>query len=64
MLPQEVMHGINLAAIILLTRIMALLRKYFECVEKILDKEDLAASSLEALLYMYLIRREGPNGQK
>ena len=62
MLPREVMHGINLAAIILLTRIMALLRKYFECVEKILDKEGLAASRLEARLRMYLNRREGPDG--
>ncbi len=67
MLLRDDMHAINLGAIILL--IMTILRIYFECVEKILDKEGLdkeglAASRLEALLRRYLNRREGTDGQK
>ncbi len=52
MLLRDFMHAIDLGAIIRL--IMAILRKYFECIEKILDKEGLAASRLEARLRMYL----------
>jgi hypothetical protein len=46
MLPCDGMHAIDLGAIIRL--ILAILMKYFECVEKILSMEGLAASRLEA----------------
>ncbi len=61
MLPRDGMHAIDLGAIIRL--IMAILLKYFECVEKILDMERLAASRLEARMHCCLARREGPDSQ-
>ncbi len=59
MLPCDGMHAIDLGAIIRL--ILAILRKYWECVEKELDQEGLAAATLEARLRMYLARRTGPD---
>ena len=61
MLPRDGMHAIDLGAIIRL--ILAILMKYFECVEKILSMEGLAASRLEARLRGCLARRDGPDGQ-
>ena len=61
MLPRDGMHVIDLGAIIRL--IMAILMKYFECVEKILGMEGLAASRLEARMRRCLARRDGPDGQ-
>ena len=61
MLQRDGMHAIDLGAIIHL--IMAILMKYFECVEKILGMEGLAASRLEALMRRCLARRNGPDGQ-
>ena len=61
MLPCDGMHAIDLGAIIHL--IMAILLKYFECVEKILDMEGLAASRLGARMRQCLARRDGPDGQ-
>ena len=61
MLPRDGMHAIDLGAIIRL--ILAILRKYWECVEKELGQEGLAAALLEARLRMYLARRAGPDDQ-
>ena len=61
MLPRDGMHAIDLRAIIRL--IMAILMKYFECVEKNLGMEGLAASRLEARMRRCLARRDGPDGQ-
>ena len=61
MLPRDGMHAIDLGAIIRL--IMAILMKYFECVEKILGMEGLAASRLEARMRRCLARRDGPDSQ-
>ncbi len=61
MLPHDGMHAIDLGAIVRL--IMAILLKYLECVEKILDMEGLAASRLEARMVQCLARQAGPDGQ-
>ena len=61
MLPRDGMHAIDLGAIIRL--IMAILMKYFECVEKILGMEGLAASRLEARMRRCLAHGDGPDGQ-
>jgi hypothetical protein len=61
MLPRDGMHAIDLGALIRL--ILAILRKYWECVEKELGQEGLAAALLEARLRMYLARRTGPDDQ-
>jgi hypothetical protein len=61
MLPRDGMHAIDLGAIIRLIR--AILLKYFECVEKIVNMEGLAASRLEARMRQCLARRDGPDGQ-
>lgn len=61
MLPRDGMHAIDLGAIIRL--ILAIIRKYFECVEKVLDVEGLAASRLEKRMRQCLARRTGPDGQ-
>ncbi len=61
MLPRDGMHAIDLGALIRL--ILAILRKYWECVEKELGQEGLAAALLEARLRMYLARRSGPDDQ-
>ena len=61
MLPRDGMHAIDLGAIIRL--IMAILRKFWECVEKIIGMEGLAAKKLEARMRRCLARRDGPDGQ-
>ena len=61
MLPRDGMHAIDLGAMIRL--ILAILRKYWECVEKELGQEGLAAATLETRLRMYLARRNGPDDQ-
>ena len=61
MLPRDGMHAIDLGAIIRL--IMAILLKYLNCVEKILDIEGLAAKRLEERMRRCLAVREGPDGQ-
>jgi hypothetical protein len=61
MLPRDCMHAIDLGAIIRL--ILAILRKYWECVEKELGQEGLAAALLQARLCMYSARRAGPDDQ-
>ena len=61
MLSRDGMHAIDLGAIIRL--IMAIIRKYFECVEKNLGDEGLAASKLEKRMRQCLARRTGPDGQ-
>jgi hypothetical protein len=58
--PRDGMHAIDLGAIIRL--IVAILRKYWECVEE-LGQEGLAASLLEARMRMYLARSAGPDDQ-
>jgi hypothetical protein len=50
MLSRDGMHAIDLWAIIRL--VMAILLKYFECVEKILDTEKLTASRLKDALLL------------
>ncbi len=55
------MHAIDLGAIIRL--ILAILRKFFECVERILDMERLAGKKLGERMRQCLARREGPDGQ-
>jgi hypothetical protein len=57
------MHQIDLGVIIRL--IMAILRKYWECVLQFLgeDKEGLAAKKLEARFRKVLDRRTGQDGQ-
>ena len=62
MLPRDGMHAIDLGAIIRL--ILAILRKYWICVELILEMEGLAAKKLEARMRRCLARREGPDGQR
>ena len=52
MLPRDGMHAIDLGAIIRL--IMAILLKYWNCVEKILDIEGLAAKRLEESAWLYV----------
>ncbi len=61
MLPRDGMHAIDLGAIFRL--ILAILRKFFVCVERILDVEGLAAENLEESMRRCLARREGPDGQ-
>ena len=61
MLPRDAMHAIDLGAIIRL--ILAILMKFFECVERILDMEGLAAKKLGERMRQCLARREGPDGQ-
>jgi hypothetical protein len=61
MLPRDGMHAIGLGAIIRL--ILAILRKHWECVEKELGQEGLAAAMLQARLRMFLARRTGPDDQ-
>ncbi len=56
------MHAIDLGAIIRL--ILAILRKFYVCVEQILNVEGgLAAKKLEERMRRCLARREGPDGQ-
>jgi len=43
--------------------ILAILMKFFECVERILDMEGLAAKKLGERMRQCLARREGPDGQ-
>ena len=61
MLPRDGMHAINLGAIIRL--ILAILSKFWVCVELILDVEGLAAKKLGEKLRQSMARREGPDGQ-
>ena len=61
MLPRDGMHAIDLGAIIRL--IMAILLKYWNCVEIILDIEGLAAKRLEERMRRCLAVREGPDVQ-
>ena len=63
MLPRDGMHAIDLGARIRL--ILAILLKFFNCVEKNLDIEGLAAKRLEERMRRSrcLARREGPDGQ-
>ncbi len=61
MLPRDGMHAIELGANIRL--ILAILRKYWECVEMELGQEVLAAALLEARMRMYYARRAGPDDQ-
>ncbi len=61
MLPRDGMHAIDFGAIIRL--ILAILRKFFVCVERILDVEGLAAKKLDERMRRCLARREGPDGQ-
>ena len=61
MLPRDGMHAIDLGAIIRL--ILAILRKFWVCVELILNMEGLAAKKLEERMRRCLARREGPDGQ-
>jgi hypothetical protein len=56
-----IIHPPNLEMIIRL--IMAILLKYWNCVEKILDIEGLAAKRLEERMRRCLAVREGPDGQ-
>ena len=60
MLPRDVVHAIDLGALIRL--IMAILLKYLNCVETILDIEGLAAKRLEDRMRRCLDVREGPDG--
>ncbi len=54
MLPRDIIHAIDLGTIVRL--ILAILMKYFECVEKILGMEGLAASRMGArLLILHII---------
>ena len=61
MLPRDGMHAIDLGAIVRL--IVAIILKYFMCVETILDIEGLAAKRLEERMRRCLDRRAGPDGQ-
>jgi hypothetical protein len=61
MLPRDGMHAIDLGAIIRL--ILAILRKFWVCVELILNMEGLAAKKLEERMRRCLARRDGPDGQ-
>ncbi len=64
-LARDEMQAIDLRAITRLIMAILVLLKYFECVEKILDMEGLAAlqSRLEARMNCCLALREGPDGQ-
>ncbi len=55
------MHAIDLGALIRL--IIAILLKYWNCVEKILGIEGLAAKRLEERMLRCFAVREGPDGQ-
>ena len=61
MLPRDGMHAIDLGAIIRL--ILAILGKFYVCVEQILNVEGLAAKTLEERMRWCLAWREGPDGQ-
>jgi hypothetical protein len=64
MLVRDLMHQIDLGVIVRL--IMAILKKYWECVLQYLDegKSGLAAKRLEERLRRALARRTGRNGQR
>ena len=57
------MYAIDLGAIIRPRLILAILRKFWVCVELILNTEGLAAKKLEERMRRCLARREGPDGQ-
>ncbi len=64
MLPRDGMHAIDLGAII---RLMEMLRKFWVCVEQILNVEGFAAKELEERMHRCLALRRrvclGPDGQ-
>ena len=64
LLMKDPMHQIDLGVIIRL--IMAILKKYWECVLKFLPEgsDGLAAKKLQAQLCKVLERRSGPDGRK
>lgn len=62
MVMRDSMHAIDLGVII--TLLKAILRKYYECVEKILNIEGRAAAKLERRFRRILARWTGPDGQR
>ena len=60
-LPRDGMHAIDLGAIIRL--ILAVLRRFWVCVDLILNVEAFSAKKLKERMLRCLFRCEGPDGQ-